>query len=157
MRNSHGCGSLLHGLHVHRLVYHPADLAVTAKRQPADSIFSLPILRFREYPGEPFPLGTEQLGAAGIEEKKEFIHPDPEQLREREVPELVDDNKYRKRKNDLQNLHQNNHHQPFLAMPSIFLWANEYISSFVLNMSSTDGSFMNGVHSMHSPTMSVIQ
>lgn len=104
-----------------------------------------------------FPLVLNSLVPPASKKEEKLVHADPEQLREREVSELVDYNKYGKRKNDLQNLDQNNnHHQPFLAMPSIFLWANEYISSFVLKMSSTEGSFTNGAHSMHSPTTSVI-
>ena len=110
---------MLDGLHVHGFVDHAVDLAVTAERQPADAIFSFPILRFRAYFSEEFPFGAEQLDAFEVEEQEEFVHPDSEHFGEHEMPELMDNDKNRKRKDHLQYFHENDH---ITTSPSFLSW-----------------------------------
>ena len=52
-------GVLLELLEVHRLIDHPADLAVSAEREPAYAEFGFPILSRGEQLEEPFLSGTE--------------------------------------------------------------------------------------------------
>ena len=80
--------SLLHLLCVEALVDHARDLAIATQRQPAHAVFRIA-----------FELEAEELATpladADIEEDKEFLHTDAEELREEHVATLMEQHEKR--------------------------------------------------------------
>ena len=142
-----GLGLPFQGFQVHRLVHHPADLAVPAERRPADAVLGLPLRRLREQADEPGRPGREQLHPAEIEEEEELVHPDAEELGKGEMAELMDEDEHGKGQDDLECLDERYHRR-------ILSWARAKTASCVAKMPSRSGSAVNSTSRMHSATRS---
>ena len=81
----------LEALEIHRLVHHPGNLAISAQREPADTVFRLGGRQLREEAGKPFLLGAEELDALDVEEEEELLDPYAEDLGEGEMTQFVQD------------------------------------------------------------------